>query len=353
MRERRWESVRAFTFDDVLTLGERLASLGLAPATPAKDVICYIEEWAVDHPQDFDQLDPWSTEDVTLLLAHEKWEGDFFLFAGGYHTVYERYRALATYCSISHPWMLPGRFVTLQERAMFWLGFRHKYGFIRVRLQTTEVVAPGQTRADPRRELWIHERAQAFVAARDLLGIPIVAKEDPDRVVLTAETSDVAFFCSWPDAFGPSQFEYNTSDPYEFLVPASRLAATCSRTPVTVRTYLTGFPESVLEEFLAIHPGARPGYRCSAHCPLDELPEILRAIAPAGRLYATLCEFQTEAIRPDGRDASAVVGVVGVDGGFRVEVRLNRAHLPEDQMSGWLEDLLGLPVVYAPLPAFP
>jgi len=36
-----------------------------------------------------------------------------------------------------------------------------------------------------------------------------------------------------------------------------------------------------------------------------------------------------------------------------VEVRLNRAPLPEDDVPGWLEKLLGLPVTYSPLPPFP
>jgi len=44
---------------------------------------------------------------------------------------------------------------------------------------------------------------------------------------------------------------------------------------------------------------------------------------------------------------------VGLEGGFKLEVRLNRAPLPEENMAGWLEELLGMPVVYAPLPPFP
>ena len=52
----------------------------------------------------------------------------------------------------------------------------------------------------------------------------------------------VPFFCSWPDAFGPRQFEYNTADAYEFLVPASKLAAT-SRTGTNRRP---GLPDGLL-----------------------------------------------------------------------------------------------------------
>ena len=77
MRERRWETRSAMTFDEVLAVGERLAALGLKPAVPAKDVICYVEEWTVEAPEDFDGLDAWSTEDVTLVHVREGWRGDF------------------------------------------------------------------------------------------------------------------------------------------------------------------------------------------------------------------------------------------------------------------------------------
>src|SRR5438094_15400 len=230
MRERRWESRAKLEFGDVLAIGERLAGLGLEPAVPARDIICYIEEWLVEAPEDFDRLDPWATEDVTLVQIREAWRGD---------------------------------------------------------------------------------------------------------------------------SFGPCQFEYNSSDAFEFLVPASRLAATYGGEAATVRAYLTGFSEAALEEFQAVAPRALSAYRCSAHCPLDELPEILQAIAPAGRLYATLCEFQTQHLLPDGAEAYAIVGILGRDGGFQIEVRLNRAPLPEDDMPGWLEKLIGLPVSYSPLPPFP
>ena len=100
-----------------------------------------------------------------------------------------------------------------------------------------------------------------------------------------------------------------------------------------------------------INPAER--FNGSVHCPLDELPEVLQAIAPEGRLYATICEFQTQTLQPGGEDASAIVGVVGMEGGFQIEVRLNRAPLPEETMAGWLESLIGLPMAYAPLPPFP
>jgi len=52
-------------------------------------------------------------------------------------------------------------------------------------------------------------------------------------------------------------------------------------------------------------------------------------------------------------NAWAIIGLVGTADGYRIEARLNRAPLPEGEMAGWLESLLGLPVAYAPLPPFP
>ena len=148
MRERRWETTTPLTFNQVLAVGERLAALGLKPAVPAQDVICYVEEWTVSAPDEFDQLDPWATEDVTLVHVREGWRGDFFLLAGAYHTVFQRYQDVATYCSVSHPWRIREPLRRHEPRSMFWLGFRHAHSFLRIRLQTTEVITPGETRAD-------------------------------------------------------------------------------------------------------------------------------------------------------------------------------------------------------------
>ena len=86
MRERRWETTNPLTFHQVLAVGERLAALGLKPSAPPQDVICYVEEWTVAAPDEFDQLDPWATEDVTLVHVREGWRGDFFLLAGAMDT---------------------------------------------------------------------------------------------------------------------------------------------------------------------------------------------------------------------------------------------------------------------------
>lgn len=352
MRERRWETTTPLTFNQVLAVGERLGALGLKSVVPAQDVICYVEEWTVAAPDEFDQLDPWSTEDVTLVHVRDGWRGDFFLLAGAYHTVYLRYQNLGTYCSVSHPWRLrePMRFH--ERRGMLWLGFRHAHSFLRVRLQTSEVITPGETRGDQARADWLDERRAAFLDAITTLDLPVETFLEKDQVVLRPADQAIPFFCSWPDAFGPCQFEYNTSDAYEFLVPASKLAATLAPEPAGVRAYLTGFTEEALLDFAGIESGARYVYRCSVHCPLDELPEVLDAIQPDGRLYATLCEFQTQDLLPAGDEASAIIGIVGGNGVFHIEARLNRAPLAEDAMGPWLERLIGHPVRYAPLPAF-
>jgi hypothetical protein len=352
VRERRWETTTPLTFAQVLAVGERLAALGLRPAVPAKDIICYVEDWTVESPEDFDGLDAWATEDVTLVHVREGWRGDFFLLAGAYHTTYQRHQDVGTYCSISHPWRIREPMTWHESRSMLWLGFRHAHSFLRVRLQTKEVISPGETRGDAQRAQWLEERRTAFLEAITTVGLPIQTAIEKHQLVLHPGDPSVPFFCSWPDAFGPCQFEYNTSDAYEFLVPASRLAATYAPEPAGVRAYLTGFSEEALNEFQAIEPPARFAYRCSVHCPLDDLPEIRRAIEPDGRLYATLCEFQTQELIPEGHDASAIVGVVSAEAGFHLEVRLNRAPLNEDLMAAWLERLLGYPVAYAPLPAF-
>ena len=101
------------------------------------------------------------------------------------------------------------------------------------------------------------------------------------------------------------------------------MAATYAPEAAGLRAYLTGFSEEALGDFAAIEPPARVAYRCSVHCPLDDLPEVRLAIEPDGRLYATLCEFQTQELLPEGDDASAIIGVVGSRAGFAIEARLN------------------------------
>lgn len=352
MRERRWETTTPVTFDRALAVCERLQSVGLKPVVPTRDVICYVEEWTVTSPKDFIQLDPWATEDITLVHVREKWRGDFFLLAGAYHTAYQRHQDIGTYCSISHPWRIREPMHWHEQRGMLWLGFRHTHSFVRVRLQTKEVITPGETRGNVDRSRWLDERRTAFFEAISILELPIETEVVKDVVQLQPADPTVPFFCSWPDAFGPCQFEYNTEDAFEFIVPASKLVDTFAPEQAGVRVYLTGLSDRALEELQAIEPRARFAYRCSVHCPVKDLPELLHIIRPDGRLYTTLCEFQAQDLLPGGDDASAIIGLVGSEGSFQIEVRLNRAPLNEDQMVPWLERVIGHPLAYAPLPAF-
>lgn len=353
MRERRWESKAVFGFDDVLRLGERLDRLGLKAATPEKEIIVYIEEWTVAAPGEVERLSAWPKEDVTLVHVRENWRGDFFLLAGAYHTLFQRHKGSGTYCSVSHPWAVHERLTTHEPSGMFWIGFRDLHSFIRVRLHTTEIITPDETRADGRRDIWIEERRRVFQSVIALLDLPIEPEVKNGKLTLRTTEETAALFCSWPDAFGPCQFEYNFPDAFEFLVPAGRLAATFGGKPAVVRAYLTGFSEAALREFETTGPGARFAYRCSIHGQLLDLPELLSVIRPDGRLYTTLCEFQTQELFPNTNNAWVIIGAAGMGSGYKIEARLNRAPLPENEMSGWLETILGFPMAYAPLSPFP
>ncbi|RMH31369.1 MAG: hypothetical protein D6690_16475 [Nitrospirae bacterium] len=318
-----------------------------------KELIGYIEDWQVSHPSEIHRLDHWTTEDVTLTHILEGWSGDFFLLAGKYHTAFEDHQALDTYCSVCHPFLLEGRFTTLLPKAMFWIGFRHSHSFIRVRIHTNEIIAPGEPCSDAQRALWIEERLAAFDSVIAMLDIPVTAREENGKVTLTSSRREAALFCSWPDAFGPCQFEYNSADAYEFLVPASRLAATMGTQPVTVRSYLTGFSEEQLQDFQTSVPWTHMAYRCSLHTTFGELPTVQKMLGESGRLYTTLYEFGTRTHLQRGPEASAVFGIVGHAGAFQFEIRLNQLPLTQSETTEWLTSMLHVPLVYAPLSAFP
>ena len=241
MREHRWETKSALAFNQILHITDRLKRRGLTPVDPNKEVITYIEEWEISDPASIRQLDGWPVEDVTLIHILEDWTGDFFLLVGGYHTIFQRYQSVNTYCSICHPWRIGGHLATLLPNAMFWVGFRHSHSFIRIRVHTTDIVAPGETWADQQRLIWLEERQAAFHSAIQTLDLPLEPTIEHDRLILRTPRQDTPLFCSWPDAFGPCQFELNSPDVYEFLVPASQLAVTNQGHPATVRSYMTGF----------------------------------------------------------------------------------------------------------------
>jgi len=353
MREHRWESVSALSFAEILLVTERLRQSGLTSMHPEKEMITYIEEWEVRDPDEMDQLEAWPTEDVTLLHVFDQWKGDFFLLAGGYHTVFQQHQSVNTYCSVAHPWRIGHPLATLQPVAWLWVGFRHTHGFIRVRVHTTAIIAPGESVEQPREQFWLKDRQEAFRAAIDILNLPIDVNIENQKISFSTSRHDTPLFCSWPDAFGPSQFELNSPDPFEFLVPASQLAATICNPAEQVRVYLTGFPAQALRDFNHLHPDARLMYRCSLHCQLEEVPEIFTLLNSRGRIYGSLAEFQTTAVMPEGVDSAAIVGLVGSEGQFRLEIRLNQHPLSHQDTEQWFEKLVGHDLVYAPLPVFP
>ena len=353
MREHRWESVSPLSFDDILAVTARLRQKGVTSMHPEKEMITYIEEWEVSNLDEINQLEAWPTEDVTLLHVLDQWEGDFFLLAGGYHTVFQKHQTVNTYCSVAHPWRIGHPLATLQPVASLWIGFRHTHGFIRVWLHTNEIIAPGESVEPPRDQFWLNDRQEGFRAAIEVLQLPIDVNVENHKVTLQTSRTDTPLFCSWPDAFGPCQFELNSPDPFEFLVPASQLAATLSHPAEQVRVYLTGFAQQVLRDFQQPSSNTKLMYRCSLHCQLEEISEIFSLLKSRGRIYGSLAEFQTAAFLPEGVDAAAIVGLVGSEGQFRLEIRLNQHPLSHEETERWFEELVGYPLVYAPLPVFP
>jgi hypothetical protein len=353
MREHRWESQETLSFLELVALTETLQRKGLTNMHPKKELIGYIEEWEVSQPEQIEYLDAWPTEDVTLLHLLDHWQGDFFLLAGRYHTVFQQYQSVNTYCSIAHPWRIERALATIQPLAWFWVGFRHTHGFIRVRVQTTEIVAPGETVEPPRDQFWLKDRQEAFQEAIESVDLPLQVQLQDRKVILRTDRTDSPLFCSWPDAFGPCQFELNSPDPYEFLVPGSQLAASMRDQQKEVRVYMTGFPPEALSAYNATVPNPRLMYRCSIHCRLEEIPEIFDLLQAKGRLYGSLAEFQTGKILANGTDAATIIGLVGFEGQWRLEVRLNQLPLAKQETEQWLEKLVGRLLIYSPLPAFP
>ena len=190
---------------------------------------------------------------------------------------------------------------------MLWLGFRHTHAFVRVRLHTREVVTPGETREDAGGTPGSMSDGPFFWMPSPRWGCRLKRRS---RRGVAAEPADPAtpFFCSWPDAFGPSQFEYNSADAYEFLVPASKLRPTFAPQPANVRAYMTGFAAETLEQFGAIQPVCPLCVSLLRSLRAGRIARILAVIEPEGRLYSTLCEFNTQELLPEGEEASAIVG---------------------------------------------
>jgi hypothetical protein len=138
-------------------------------------------------------------------------------------------------------------------------------------------------------------------------------------------------------------------DRYELLIPAARLVERLGPRPAVLRTFLSGWSRDALAAFHRLQPASTFLYRGFVHAPLADLPAITAAVAPQGRALATLCEFRTADLLPQGLESYAVVGVIGDRDGFTIEIRLNRRPLPDHQTEAWIEELVGGPVAYRPL----
>lgn len=351
MRERRWESQTAVSFEEVVAFCRSLKELGLEVKEIDKEVSCYFEEFWIDKLDEIDRLEAWPVDEVTLVQVNDRWEGDFFVLAGSHYDLFRRHLSMEAYLSLSHPWRVPSdlKVKLHQPESMFWVGFRQDHGFIRLRLIPNEIITPGERRGDQRRFSWMSERASLFAAAVDVLDLPLFVEWEKGALSISSEDPASPVSCSWPDAFGPCQFEQIVVDPYQLLVPAARFISRAGLRPGTVRTFFSGFPREVLEGFHRLQPTSRFLYRGYVHAPLKDLSRLVEAIEPSGRVLANLCEFRTGQILSEGEEAYAVIGVIGSQAGFKIEIRLNRAPLPEEEMDGWLQRLTGMPMKYAPL----
>lgn len=351
VRERRWESRDPLTFEAVLDVADTLQAAHLAVRGRRQEGACYFEEFWIEDVADLDRLDAWPVEEVTLIEVVDDWAGDFFVLAGEHHEAYRARPAMEAYLSLCHPWRLPpDRGPHLHhDEGMFWIGFRNTHGFIRARVIPREIITPGETRGDSQRDEWVRERAEAWTAALDVLELPLFVDWSNGVPEVGSADPGCRIASSWPDAFGPCQFEYVVADRYELLVPAARLVERLGRRPATLRTFLSGWSPDVLDEFHRFQPASQRLYRGYVHACLLDLPELVDTIAPHGRVLSTLCEFRTGEWDQAARDAYAVVGAMAGPDGYRIEVRLSRAPRAEEEMEGWVEQLVGRPMRYAPL----
>lgn len=354
MRERRWESQSIVQFDQVVVLSDRLKGRGLEVKRFDQEAACYIEEFRIGRLDEIDRLSAWTVDEMTLVQINDRWEGDFFILAGKHHDLYRQYPGMEAYLSLSHPWRIPDSLPLKmhQQEAMFWIGFRDTHGFIRVRVVPNEIITPGERRGEAKQLTWMTERASAFSEAIQALDLPLFVEWKKGSLLVSNGDSASAVSLSWPDAFGPCQFEYIVSDRYELLVPAARFISKVGARPAVIRTFISGFPTEILEVFHRLQPESNMLYRGYLHAPLKELPDVVGSMRPTGRALVNLCEFGTRQLLPEGEESYAVVGVIGSEAGFKIEVRLNRAPLPEEEIEDWMNELIGLPMGYTPLPLY-
>ena len=225
MREHRWETRTAVKFREILLLCDRLTARGFRVRPPDQVGACYFEEFRVAQVDELKALDPWPIEEVTLIEVNERWDGDFFVLAGQHHELFREHPTMEAYVSLSHPWRIPADAANglHAPEAMSWIGFRDTHGFIRGRVVPRVIVTPGESLDEAERDRWVSERADAWNVAIEALELPLFVDWSYGMPVVASADPDCRMSASWPDAFGPCQFEYVVLDRYELLLPAARL----------------------------------------------------------------------------------------------------------------------------------
>ena len=290
------------------------------------------EDWVVDFPEASDQLDHWATEDVTPTSAKP---GRVIFSAGGrFTTPSERFQdvgnLLLHQSSLAHE----TRFTVSSSRLHVLAGFHQPCFYPRV--CTQEVVTPGETRRMQWRAEWVDERRAIFLDAIAMLDLGWWRHPSTGQPGADACRPGDAVFLFLAGCLGPCRSNTTTSTPYEFLVPASRLAATMASQPagagLSHRIFRPG-----IDAFAAVQPGAKTvlplfGIARWVNCPKRWRLSRHRAVSTV-----PLCEFQRKELMPEGEDASAIIGIVWHSRGFQLGLAHARP-LPEDHMAGWLSD---------------
>ena len=354
MREHRWLSRYPVDFQNLITLCNRLKGAGFKIREAEQDRACYIDEFSVNRLDRIESLSPWIIDELTLVEQNGGWKGDFYLLAGRHYDLFRRHERMEAYLSICHLWQIPSppKVQYHDPEAVFWIGFRDTHGFIRVRLVPSTIITPGEKDGEVDSEAWLAERAAIFSQVVTELGLPIAVEKNHRSVTLFSTDSSALLSVSWPDAFGPCQFEYVVTDRYSLLVPASQFVSKFGIPVSTLRTFLSGFPGHQLEEFRQLQPASTLFYRGFLQAPLTDLPDVVSAVGPSGIGLINLCEFQTGKFIRGGREAEGVIGVIADQSGYKMEVRLNLSPLTQAESGVALERLFGAPMVYSPLPLF-
>ena len=352
MREHRWESRFPFTFPELLALCERLRKTGVKTREWREVRACYFDEFRINDLGTVERLSPWILDELTLVETNTGWDGDFFLLAGRHHEIFRTHERMEAYLSLCHLWKitLPGPPRYHESEAMIWIGYRDTHTFIRIRLVPVTIIAPGEARPPSEQNGWLKERAEIFACAIEELGLPIRTGMSDDSVTLQSADPSALVSSTWPDAFGPCQFEFVVSDKYALLVPASRFVSRYGLSRSKLRVFISGFPVEALEKFRSLQPESELFYRGFIQASINDLPEVIAATEPSGKALINLCDFEIAGYLGPDWPGEGVIGLMGDEGGYKIEIRLNRMPLSLGEAGKRLEEWTADQLVYAPLP---